>query len=108
MDMDTDERPSSTALETDDSMQTDPAVLPSTTIVVAPTLPVQNSVALSALQDLFPAATEAPVAIVENLDDRALIRCLLIWNLPVYYLWENVMKWTKAGFKYFGSNSERR
>ncbi|KJA15698.1 hypothetical protein HYPSUDRAFT_58654 [Hypholoma sublateritium FD-334 SS-4] len=75
----------------------------SSAIAVTSTFPAHDSVALNSLQNMFPAATTAPVPIIENLDDRVKSRYLMIWNLPVYYVWQNVVDWTTAVLQRIGN-----
>ena len=105
MEVDSTEYADPAPLEVEEAMQLEEVnnTNASSAMVVAPTFPERDSNALIALQELFPAATEAPVALIEDLDERASSRCLLIWNLPVYYLWENVIRWTKGVLQRIGN-----
>lgn len=75
----------------------------SSAIAVASTFPAHDPAALTTLQNMFPAVTTAPVPIIEDLDERVKSRYLMIWNLPVYYVWQNVVEWTTAVLQRVGN-----
>lgn len=55
--------------------------------------PTQDPETVASLREMFPAPTAAPVAIAGGVEARTLSRYLMLWNLPVYYIWQHIINW---------------
>jgi hypothetical protein len=70
------------------------AVASSSTTVAPFTPNIPTGSQLSTLQNLFPVPTHPPIPVASVISQNTHGPCLAIWNLPPYYLWEDVVAWT--------------